>query len=77
MRLLIVTNDYPPKAGGIQMYLKDLVEAYPEEVHVVAPNDPPMVTGVMAMSPPRGAVFVRRLFPSCQPAGNSSHLMKA
>ncbi len=40
MRLLIVTNDYPPKAGGIQMYLKDLVEAYPDEVHVVAPNDP-------------------------------------
>jgi phosphatidylinositol alpha-1,6-mannosyltransferase len=40
MRLLIVTNDYPPRPGGIQMYLKNLVEAYPDEVHVVAPFDP-------------------------------------
>jgi phosphatidylinositol alpha-1,6-mannosyltransferase len=40
MRLLIVTNDYPPRPGGIQMYLKNLVEAYPDEVHVVAPHDP-------------------------------------
>jgi phosphatidylinositol alpha-1,6-mannosyltransferase len=40
MRLLIVTNDYPPKPGGIQMYLKNLVEAYPDPVHVVAPHDP-------------------------------------
>ena len=40
MRLLIVTNDYPPKPGGIQMYLKNLVEEYPDEVHVVAPHDP-------------------------------------
>ncbi|MDK1011171.1 MAG: glycosyltransferase family 4 protein [Actinomycetota bacterium] len=39
MRLLIVTNDYPPKPGGIQMYLKNLVAAYPDEVHVVAPAD--------------------------------------
>jgi phosphatidylinositol alpha-1,6-mannosyltransferase len=40
MRLLIVTNDYPPKPGGIQMYLKNLVDAYPDAVHVVAPHDP-------------------------------------
>jgi phosphatidylinositol alpha-1,6-mannosyltransferase len=40
MRLLIVTNDYPPKPGGIQMYLRNLVEAYPDAVHVVAPHDP-------------------------------------
>lgn len=39
MRLLIVTNDYPPKPGGIQMYLKNLVDAYPDEVHVFAPAD--------------------------------------
>ena len=38
--MLIVTNDYPPKPGGIQMYLKNLVEAYPDAVHVVAPHDP-------------------------------------
>lgn len=40
MRLLIVTNDYPPKPGGIQMYLKHLVAAYPDPVHIVAPHDP-------------------------------------
>jgi phosphatidylinositol alpha-1,6-mannosyltransferase len=40
MRLLIVTNDYPPKPGGIQMYLKNLVEAYPDAAHIVAPADP-------------------------------------
>ena len=39
MRLLVVTNDYPPKAGGIQMYLQNLVDAYPDPVHVVAPSD--------------------------------------
>lgn len=39
MRLLIVTNDYPPKPGGIQMYLRNLVDAYPDSVHVVAPSD--------------------------------------
>lgn len=49
MRLLIVTNDYPPKPGGIQMYLSNLVDAYPDEVHVFAPADPqaePDETGV-------------------------------
>ena len=39
MRLLIVTNDYPPKLGGIQMYLSNLVDAYPDDVHVFAPAD--------------------------------------
>lgn len=39
MRLLIVTNDYTPKPGGIQMYLKNLVGVYPGEIHVVAPSD--------------------------------------
>ena len=37
VRLLIVTNDYPPTRGGIQTYLENLVKAYPHEVHVVAP----------------------------------------
>ena len=40
MRLLIATNDYLPKPGGIQMYLKNLIDAYPDDVHVVAPSDP-------------------------------------
>ncbi|GMQ92676.1 MAG: glycosyltransferase family 4 protein [Acidimicrobiia bacterium] len=39
MRLLIVSNDYPPKPGGIQTYLRNLVDAYPDEVHVVGPSD--------------------------------------
>ncbi|MCB1246813.1 MAG: glycosyltransferase family 4 protein, partial [Acidimicrobiia bacterium] len=39
MRLLIVTNDYPPKPGGIQMYLRNLVDAYPDPIHVFAPSD--------------------------------------
>jgi len=39
VRLLIVTNDYPPKPGGIQMYLQSFVDAYPDEIHVVAPAD--------------------------------------
>lgn len=39
MRLLIVTNDFPPKPGGIQMYLQNLVAAYPDPVHVVGPAD--------------------------------------
>ena len=37
MRLLLVTNDYPPRAGGIQQYLANLVSIYPSEVRVLAP----------------------------------------
>lgn len=44
MRLLIVTNDYPPKLGGIQQYLGSLVDAYPDEVRVLAPADGPATT---------------------------------
>lgn len=39
MRLLLVTNDYPPKPGGIQMYLQNLVDAIDDPVLVVAPHD--------------------------------------
>lgn len=39
MRLLIITNDFPPKPGGIQMYLQNLVDAYPDPIHVLAPAD--------------------------------------
>ncbi len=39
MRLLVVTNDYPPRPGGIQQYLGNLVDAYPDEVRVLAPAD--------------------------------------
>ncbi len=37
MRLLIVTNDFPPKPGGIQQYLGGLVNAWPGPVRVLAP----------------------------------------
>jgi phosphatidylinositol alpha-1,6-mannosyltransferase len=39
VRLLLVTNDFPPKPGGIQMYLKNLLDAYDGETLVVAPRD--------------------------------------
>ena len=54
MRLLIITNDYPPKPGGIQTYLGNLVDAYPHDVRVLAPADGP------AVGTRRGEQVVRR-----------------
>lgn len=39
MRLLLITNDYPPKPGGIQQYLAGLVAALDADVRVIAPRD--------------------------------------
>jgi phosphatidylinositol alpha-1,6-mannosyltransferase len=39
VRILLVTNDYPPKPGGIQQYLGSLVPALDAEVLVLAPSD--------------------------------------
>jgi len=39
VRVLLVTNDYPPKPGGIQQYLGNLVAAFRGEVRVLAPAD--------------------------------------
>lgn len=39
-RVLLVTNDYPPKPGGIQQYLSGLVAALDAEVRVLAPRHP-------------------------------------
>jgi phosphatidylinositol alpha-1,6-mannosyltransferase len=39
VRLLLVTNDYLPKPGGIQAYLGNLVERYDGPVQVLAPKD--------------------------------------
>ena len=39
MRLLLITNDYPPKPGGIQMYLQNFVDAFPDDVLVFGPSD--------------------------------------
>ncbi len=54
MRLLVITNDYPPKSGGIQTYLGNLVDAYPHPVRILAPADGP-ATGTS-----RGEEIVRR-----------------
>ena len=54
MRLAVVTNDYPPKPGGIQQYLGSLVDAWPHEVRVLAPADEP------AAETARGEAVVRR-----------------
>ncbi|NNF69300.1 MAG: glycosyltransferase family 4 protein [Acidimicrobiia bacterium] len=43
MKLLVVTNDYPPKPGGIQQYLGSFLAAFPGEYRVVAPADEPAV----------------------------------
>ncbi|MFH2072864.1 MAG: glycosyltransferase family 4 protein [Actinomycetota bacterium] len=37
MRVLLVTNDYPPRPGGIQQYLGNLTEAIDGEVRILAP----------------------------------------
>ena len=39
MRLLVITNDYLPKPGGIQQYLGNLVERYDGPVQVLAAKD--------------------------------------
>ncbi len=52
--LAVVTNDYPPKPGGIQQYLGNLVDAYPGDVCVLAPRDGP------AAATARGEAVVRR-----------------
>jgi len=39
LRVLIVTNDYPPKPGGIQQYLGNLTDAIDGEVRILAPAD--------------------------------------
>lgn len=41
MRVLVVTNDYPPRPGGIQQWLGNLVDAFDGEVRVLAPADGP------------------------------------
>lgn len=39
MRLLLITNDYPPKPGGIQQYLGAVTNGYTDEWHVIAPAE--------------------------------------
>jgi phosphatidylinositol alpha-1,6-mannosyltransferase len=54
VRLAVVTNDYPPKPGGIQQYLGNLVDAWPDDVCVLGPADGP------ADETARGEEVVRR-----------------
>lgn len=38
-RVLVVTNDFPPRVGGVQQYVWNLVQGLPSErVAVLAPN---------------------------------------
>ncbi|NED60122.1 glycosyltransferase family 4 protein, partial [Streptomyces sp. SID10244] len=38
-RTLLITNDFPPRPGGIQSYLQNLVDRLPpDEVVVYAPR---------------------------------------
>ena len=39
MKVLLVTNDFPPRAGGIQQYLAGLIEGFDGQVRVLAPSD--------------------------------------
>jgi phosphatidylinositol alpha-1,6-mannosyltransferase len=39
MRVLLITNDFPPRPGGIQQYLAGLVDALDGPVRVLAPRD--------------------------------------
>jgi phosphatidylinositol alpha-1,6-mannosyltransferase len=61
MRLLLVTNDYPPKPGGIQQYLGNLVAHYPYESLVLAPGggEAPTEEGVARRA-------VRFMWPGCR-----------
>ena len=38
MKILLVTNDFPPRYGGIQRYLESLAKVFPGEVVVLAPS---------------------------------------
>lgn len=53
MRLLVVSNDYPPKPGGIQQWLGNVVDHLEAEVRVLAPQDGAATTA-------RGEEIVRR-----------------
>ena len=41
MRILVVTNDYPPRPGGIQQWIGNVVDALDADVRVLAPADGP------------------------------------
>lgn len=43
MKVLLVTNDYPPRPGGIQQYLAGLVASLDADIRVLAPADPSAV----------------------------------
>jgi phosphatidyl-myo-inositol dimannoside synthase len=57
MRLVVVTNDYPPKPGGIQQYLANLVAAYSEPVLVLAPDEASIPSGNEVVRGPSGYLW--------------------
>lgn len=59
MRVLLVTNDYPPRPGGIQQYLANVVAHSSAEVRVLGPSD-------VAVSPQVVAGHRRYMLPTAR-----------
>ena len=65
MRVLLVTNDYPPKVGGIQQYLSNLVAHSSVSMRVLAsrhpgaPADPQVVRGRRSYMLPTAGTYRR------------------
>lgn len=63
MRALLVTNDYPPKPGGIQQYLSNLVDHSSVSFRVLGPHhpgaraDPQIVRGRASYLLPTGKTY--------------------
>lgn len=57
MRVLLVTNDWPPGVGGIQTYLRGLVERSAHDIRVLAPAHPGAVPGEGATRYPGGFMW--------------------
>ena len=60
MRLLLVTNDYPPRPGGIQQYLGNIVARHEGPVRVLGPADANATAPGDRLDRPEGLVEVVR-----------------
>ncbi|NIA24952.1 MAG: glycosyltransferase [Gammaproteobacteria bacterium] len=61
MRVLVVTNDFPPSPGGIQRYVGDLLRHVPWEVHVAAPSHPEAFSDTLVSRYERALTPTRRV----------------
>ena len=60
MRVLLVTNDWPPDVGGIQTYLRGLVDRTSHDVRVLAPAHPDAEGGGREVRNPDGFMWPTR-----------------